>query len=150
MTETTFKEKFFTTTGRINRMTFFKRNMLLVLVAFVAFFVIGIVDVINGSDVDSISTTGRLLETAVTLLLVTPEYCLNVKRLHDLGKDETLAKVLAGISLFSVAYSLTLSPDALLVESAVAIALGAVSLVAFFYLLCAKGESYANGYGVAQ
>ena len=129
----TLKEKFLTTTGRINRMTFLRRNLAIVLATFIVFFIIEII-----------------AETIVAFLLIVPEYCLNVQRLHDIGKDETLAKVLAGISLFSVAYGLTLSPDALLVESAVAIALGIVSLVAFFYLLCAKGESYANGYGVAQ
>ena len=150
MTEITFKEKFFTTTGRINRMTFFKRNMLLVLVAFLAFFVIGIVDVINGSDVDSISTTGRLLETAVTLLLVTPEYCLNVKRLHDLGKNEILAKVIAGTSAFSALYALTLNASADSLNSIVLISVGIFNVVAFLYLLFAKGNSVANSYGVAQ
>lgn len=131
-------------------MTFLRRNLAIVLATFIVFFIIEII----GTPLDAVAgqqSTGVLIaETIVAFLLIVPEYCLNVQRLHDIGKDETLAKVLAGISLFSVAYGLTLSPDALLVESAVAIALGIVSLVAFFYLLCAKGESYANGYGVAQ
>lgn len=146
----TLKEKFLTTTGRINRMTFLKRNLAIVLALFIVFFVIEIIatplDAVAGQQ----STGAIIAETIVAFLLIVPEYCLNVQRLHDLGKDETLAKVIAGISLFSVAYGLTLSPDALLIESAVAIVLGIFNLIAFLYLLFAKGKPHADDYGVAQ
>lgn len=122
----------------------------MILVTFIAFFLIELAafpsELITGQQ----STGALVAETIVMLLLIVPEYCVNVKRLHDLGKDDMLAKVLAGISLFSVAYGLTLSPSSDFSAVIIPIALGIISLAGFFYLLFTKGESYSNSYGVAQ
>lgn len=140
----TFKQKFFTTEGRIDRMTYLNRNLILMLMAFVTFFVIGIFGFITNLSPAEIN----VLENIIMILILIPSFFLDVKRLHDLGKDSTLAKIFLGISLFSIAYNWAF--PVLTEITPINIVANIASLGFMFYLLFARGEDVANQYGVAQ
>ena len=83
------------------------------------------------------------------ILTFIPEYCLNTKRLHDLGKDSTLAKVFLGIGIFNAA---CISANGLWTasESLPFTPIDIICTVAMFgfmvYLLFAKGTEGSNEY----
>ena len=140
----TLRQKFFTTTGRIDRMTYLKRNLILMLMAFVIFFAIEILGFIA-----NLSPAGiNVLENIIMILILVPSFFLDVKRLHDLGKDSTLAKIFLGISLFSTAYNWAF--PVITEITPVNIVTSIASLGFMFYLLFARGEDDTNQYGAAQ
>ena len=140
------KEKFFSTTGRIGRMTFFKRSVVLALIEVLLMTIVGFSAALwtfNSPDTDLITTAAMFI---VGLLAIFPIYCLNVKRLHDLGKDETLAKIFAGLGIAGLAFNFSESTLA----QAIIIISSIISLGFTIYLLFTRGEIKANQYGDAQ
>ena len=140
------KEKFFSTTGRIGRMTFFKRSVVLILIEIFLMMIVGFIAALwtfNSPNSDLIMTAAMFI---VGLAAIFPIYCLNVKRLHDLGKDETLAKVFAGLGILGLAFTFSESTLA----QAIIIISSIISLVFTVYLLFMRGETNANEYGNAQ
>lgn len=140
----TLKEKFLTTTGRINRLTFLKRSIALVAINFLTiFFTIFII------MLGTMSTTPPLwmnfISIAIMGVLLIPQYCLNVKRLHDFGKDATLAKIFLVINFLTIIYNFNVSVDSefIILDSAAFIIPWAFSL----YLLFKKGDEGFNEYG---
>lgn len=47
----------------------------------------------------NLSTFGSIVCVAIIIVGQIPYYCLNVRRLHDMNKDETLAYVLLGLGV---------------------------------------------------
>ena len=141
-------EKFFSTKGRIDRLTYFKRNFVLLAAELVLLFVIAII----GTVADRVlAETPTWLDASLSVLLLislVPVYFLDVKRLHDLGKDSTLAKIFLGVGILSVAYDMT-SPLTASFEP-VGIILSLATIVFTAYLLFKKGEDKVNQYGEVQ
>ncbi len=144
MSDETFRQKFFTTEGRINRMTYLKRNLFLFFMIFATLFAIEFFGFIA-----DLSPAGiNIICNIAMILFLVPGFCLDVKRLHDLGKDSTLAKIFLGFSIFSAAYNwhLPIAIGLTPIEIIISIA----SLGFAFYLLFARGEDQDNQYGTAQ
>ena len=140
----TFQQKFFTTEGRINRTTYLTRNLILMLMAFVTFVAIEIFGFIANLSPAEIN----VLDNITVILILVPSFFLDVKRLHDLGRDSTLAKIFLGISLFSTAYNWSF--PVLTTITPVNIVTSLASFGFMFYLLFARGEDDTNQYGAAQ
>lgn len=142
----TLKQKFFSTNGRIDRMTFFKRTLALIGVEFLLTFIVGfavIMMTLNSPNSESIMSA---VITMIALAALFPEYCLNVKRLHDIGRDETLAKIFVGVGILGLATGfLELSTP-----MAISVVISIISVGFMFYLLFKRGEDKANEYGEAQ
>ena len=143
--ESLFK-KFFSSTGRINRRTFFIRSLLIFFVE--ALFLSAVVFVSVLADL-SLTTQPLWIDVSfamVTIVALIPEYFLSAKRLHDIGKDETLAKIFFGIGILtSICIFSTI--NAVVILSKV---IGISSVVFQLYLLFKRGESNNNEYGAAQ
>ena len=139
-------EKFFSTKGRIDRLTYFKRNFVLFAAELVLLFVIAII----GTVADRVlAETPTWLDASLSVLLLislVPVYFLDVKRLHDLGKDSTLAKIFLGVGILSVAYDTPLTAS----FEPVGIILSLATIVFTAYLLFKKGEDKVNQYGEVQ
>ena len=150
--EESLREKFFTTTGRINRLTFFRRNVGLIFAEIALILFIQFLMILGTMSTELPSWADGFFFGFVILTFI-PEYCLNTKRLHDLGKDSTLAKVFAGIGILSVAYSAAnglfiTSEDIPLTPIEI---ISSVVIFAFMvYLLFAKGNEGSNEYGDAN
>lgn len=144
----TLQEKFFTTTGRIDRLTFFKRLMMLIGAGFLLTFISAIITIpieyslgIQDSMLSNIAMCGVMLATFF------PEYCLTTKRLHDIGQDETLAKIFIGIGILELGLTFAAVGTTIYL---IAEALSVVSLIFTIYLLFKKGDNNANEYGAAK
>ena len=137
------KEKFLTTTGRINRLTFFKRSIALAVINFLTIFLTIFLIMLGTMSTTPPSWMNFLLIAIMGALLI-PQYCLNVKRLHDFGKDATLAKIFLFINFLTIIYNFNVSVDSefIILDSAAFIIPWAFSL----YLLFKKGNEGANEY----
>ena len=140
----TLKEKFLTTKGRINRLTFLKRSIILIAVNFFAVFFTIFLTMLGTMSFELPQWAGLILLWIMGVFLI-PDYCINVKRLHDLGKDATLAKIFLGVNIISLTYNFTLAPTETF--SAFEIILTALLLGFFACLLFIKGDDGANEYG---
>ena len=144
----TLREKFLTTTGRINRATFFRRTVGLIVAEVLLMFFLMILIMLGTMSTD-LPYWANGFFFGFTILTFIPEYCLNTKRLHDLGKDSTLAKVFLGIGILSAAYS---AANGLWTasESLPFTPIDIICTVAMFgfmvYLLFAKGTEGSNEY----
>ena len=148
----TLREKFLTTTGRINRATFFRRTVGLIVAEVLLMFFLMILIMLGTMSTD-LPNWANVFFFGFTILTLIPDYCLNTKRLHDLGKDSTLAKVFLGIGILSAAYS---AANGLLITSEdipltpIEFMASVVTLAFMVYLLFAKGNEGANEYGDAN
>lgn len=145
--ETLF-EKFFTKTGRLNRMTYLIRNLALLAVECFAIIVVGFVGVLGIVFLDSDPTWVEGSITSLMILALIPDYFLNVKRLHDLGKDDTLAKIFLGVGILMTAYDWAFPAISIVTPAPVVISIA--TLAFSVYLLFAKGEEHPNKYGNPQ
>ena len=124
-------------TGRLNRLRYFKRSL-----------VIGIVNVVlvmigEAIFLDQWELTNSAYEGFTILCgLVTlyPEFCLDCRRLEDLDKPPQMAYWLAGVGAIVVISSTSFE----LGKGAI---IGLIYLVATLYLLFAEGTRGDNQYG---
>ncbi|MBQ6975799.1 MAG: DUF805 domain-containing protein [Selenomonadaceae bacterium] len=139
--DTTIMKTFFSTGGRLNRLRYFKRTMF-----------IGIMGTILMFCVIGYAVSSRSTESATVLvgMLMLPcwvsSYCLNVRRLKDIGKifdselSESSIQLMAG-SLFIIDFiSMFLSGSAL-------IAAYSIIFVCSLYILFKPGMVGSNKFG---
>ena len=139
-----FEENFFKTEGRLNRLRYFKRIL-----------VIDIFTAILSAILEGIAGEGSSVEYLVTFIdIVTLPmlYTLDVRRLHDMGKSEAMAQqVLVLSAVVYVANNFIVSASGEFdTSSPWSIALIAMSLlwcVYNLYFLFAEGNRGSNSYG---
>ena len=137
----TVEEMFLKRTGRLNRLRYFKRGIAVTLIAILAFVP---VSVIFSDDWGNLSSFGELVVTAINLVSLIPMYCLDVRRLHDMDKDETLAKISLGLGVIGAVVSSNSDPFDL---SPTAIIVSLIQIVIALYLLFSPGTKGENKYG---
>ena len=140
MNDKTVEEMFLNQSGRLNRLRYFKRVMAIFLVSLVAMLP---VTIIFGDDFGNLSSFGNILVTLINLAILIPFYCLDVRRLHDMDKDETLAKVslAIGISVAIIPVDDIFSvPTPLMIVYLIGTVLG-------LYMLFSPGTKGENQYG---
>ena len=86
--DTTIQEMFLKTTGRLNRLRYFKRSLVRVLALFVANIPIYLM---FEDYYGNLSNFGNLLSTIVIILFIVPSYCLDVRRLQDMNENNAYA-----------------------------------------------------------
>ncbi len=129
-----FRDNFLKTKGRLNRKRFFKRGLVL---GGLSFLLLIIIAVICDDGMGDITDGGALLLMGLLIGVNIMYYCLAVRRLHDLGKNNTLAIVLLVVAIVQI---LEISD----------FITGLASLIGFgggLYLLFAKGVEGPNEYG---
>ncbi|MBR1646348.1 MAG: DUF805 domain-containing protein [Selenomonadaceae bacterium] len=134
-------ENFFRRDGRLNRLRYFKRCILLCLVEFLIAAVIFVMDM---NALGQLSSTGNLAFKFLLAVGQIPFFCLMVRRLHDCDKDEKLAYaslVLNALTIIVTDYSAFAEPS--LFDNVVAALAGVIGLYA---LLC-PGTKGDNQYG---
>ena len=135
-----FEENFFKTEGRLNRLRYFKRVL-----------VIDIFTAILSAILEGIAGEGSSVEYLVTFIdIVTLPmlYTLDVRRLHDMGKSEAMAQQVLVLS--AVLYIASNFIEAYDVSSPWCMTLIAMSLlwcVYNLYFLFAEGNRGSNSYG---
>ena len=132
----TIPEIFFKREGRLNRLRYFKRNLVLGIVSGVIMFFVAL---IFSDSEGNVTTAGDIILFILTLLMLVPSYCLMVRRLHDMNRDEILAKVYIGGCIASYFLSLVLHYDFM--------PLSIVLLIVALYILFVPGTYGANNYG---
>ena len=138
------KEIYFSSKGRINRWRYFKYSLLFDIILFVLIFfgtmAIGILRI--GDGLPAMTRTLQNFNAIIYMLSLIPFYFLNVKRLHDLNKGNTLAIIILMMSilLFAGDENVLNLPIVMLPASIVFFVLG-------LYLLFKKGTDGLNEYG---
>ena len=85
--DATIKEKFFSTEGRLNRQRYFNRT-LLVNIAFLVVYVV--ISSAFSTPFGDVTPTGDALINLVAVAMLIPKYCLDIRRLKDIGKFWTV------------------------------------------------------------
>lgn len=138
----TMQEMFLKTTGRLNRLRYFKRGLVVLL----ASLVVGIPALMIFSDEwGNLTSFGNLISVIINLATFIPMYCLAVRRLHDLDKDETLAKISLGLGVVGIIMGM--SNDDFSSMSAVEMIVYGIDSVICLYILFAPGTKGENKYG---
>lgn len=107
-----------------------------------------------------------LIGTAFNLALLFPYYCLSAKRLHDIGKPETLALVVAGANGVLTLLSAFLLPSAAAIAAnplaagaglgmaamlvPLSMIVGLCSLAFLLWVGLTRGEDGVNAYGAPR
>lgn len=138
----TIQEMFLKMTGRLNRLRYFKRVIVVALVSLVVSFPILMIFI---DDWGNITPLGNIISAIINLATCIPLYCLDVRRLHDLDKDETLAKISLGLGV--VGTIMGMSNDDLSSLSAVEMIIYGIGSVIGLYVLLAPGTKGENKYG---
>lgn len=142
----TFFEKFLTTNGRIGRMTYLKRNLMLMLMVLLATFVIEMSFFAHTLFGATLPAWTNAIYPCMMLALCIPDYCLNTKRLHDLGKDSTVAKIFLGLGILANVYYIAF-PATIDTISPFMMIYSVLSLGFLAYLLFMRGDENTNEYG---
>ena len=130
----TIQDMFLKTTGRLNRLRYFKRCLAIMSIAFVAI-IFGAVS-LNQYDFNTFMKI-------ISILFMPFNYCLNVRRLQDMNCDNKLAiasLVIQGIQISeidTIAYTYSLI-------SSVAVV---ISMIIGMFLLFKDGTHGVNDYG---
>mgnify|MGYP002622180138 CR=1 FL=1 len=136
MNDKTIPEIFFKREGRLNRLRYLKRNLVVGLVSGLITFVVGL---IFSDNVGNVTTAGNVIFFIIMLLVLVPSYCLMVRRLHDMDRDELLAKVYIGGCAASYFLSFVLDYQFM--------PLSIVLVIVALYVLFVPGTNGANKYG---
>ena len=98
----TIQDMFLKTTGRLNRLRYFKRSLVRVLALLAIYIPIYLV---FEDYYGNLSTFGNVLSTIVIILFIVPSYCLDVRRLQDMNEKNNYAVANAIITfLIAVLY----------------------------------------------
>ncbi|MBR5913216.1 MAG: DUF805 domain-containing protein [Selenomonadaceae bacterium] len=136
MNDKTIPEIFFKREGRLNRWRYFKRNVVL---GIISSFIMVVIELFFGNINENISTTGNVLLFVAMMLILVPSYCLVVRRLHDMDRDELLAKVYIAGCAASYFLSFVLKYDFM--------PLSVVMVIVALYILFVPGTYGTNKYG---
>ena len=136
----TMQEIFLKTTGRLNRLRYFQRVMAVTLATVAIDFPFFM---IFSDEWGYLTSFGDMITTIISIVALFPMYCLDVRRLQDMDKDNTIAKISFVISVIIM----FIAPDDIFtMDTSVAIVYlvnGAIGL----YLLFTPGTKGENKYG---
>ena len=134
-------ENFFRRDGRLNRLRYFKRLMVLILIQFIITVAIFSVSI---SVFGQMSTAGNIAFKVFLAAAQIPFLCLMIRRLHDCGRDEKLAYAALALNVLTIIvtdYSALEEPT--LFENIIT----ALSAVIGIYALFCPGTAGYNQYG---
>ena len=137
----TIREIFFSTNGRLNRLRYFQRTISLIIVEAVIW------AAIYFSTVDpwgEVSTTGFVLIELLTLAFLFPRYCLDVRRLQDLGQDSTFAWFFVAVNVLFVFGDITGKFEDMIIFLTVA---AIAYFLLWLYILLTPGTRGQNRFG---
>ena len=135
-------ENFFRRDGRLNRLRYFKRNMVLFVVEFT---ILTVITTVGTNDLDEFSQSSLIIFKVVSIAGLIPFCCLMIRRLHDLDMGETLAYVFFALSVVTILMD---GKDMLKVEpTSLEDALNTVNFIISLYALFWPGTTGANSYG---
>lgn len=135
-------ENFFRRDGRLNRLRYFKRNVVLFVVELI---ILTVITTLGTNDLDEFSQGSLILFKVVSIAVMIPFCCLMIRRLHDLNMNETLAYVffaLIVVSIFMDSKDMLKTEPTLLED-----ALNTVNFIISLYVLFWPGTNGDNRYG---
>ena len=135
-------ENFFRRDGRLNRLRYFKRNVVLFVVELI---ILTVITTAGTDDLDEFSQGSLILFKVVSIAVMIPFCCLMIRRLHDLNMNETLAYVFFALIVVSILMDGKdmLKTEPTLLEDA----LNTVNFVISLYVLFWPGTNGDNRYG---
>lgn len=144
--DSTIQEMFLTTNGRLNRMRYFKRWLVLDIVTIILSVVIS--ELFSTGSGDNLTSTGEIILNVMFVSMLIPRFCLDVRRIKDIGQSETVVYGVAGLEFVLTLiyiyvmtdFDFTSFPDSVL-------PLSAVSFGIFIWIQSTAGTVGDNKYG---
>ena len=133
----TLSEKFLKREGRLNRWLYLKLNLVLIIVMFVLTCIA--TAIFMDYTTYEVSTAGNVAFLIISLIIFVPSYCLTVRRLHDMDRDELLAKLYIAGATTSCFLNFILNYEFMPLEIVIVL-LG-------IYILLVPGTPGTNRYG---
>ena len=141
--ENTLSEMFFKSNGRLNRMRYFKRKLVL---GILLTMLLHLGYRFFGYEFGQVTTPyAAIYNTIVSLVFIVPNYCLSVRRLQDMNKGKTLAiiyAILSAIMAFLDFTGVNYMFYILLILATATLAIGV-------YMLISPGTYGKNRYGAS-
>lgn len=135
-------ENFFRRDGRLNRLRYFKRNVVLFVVELI---ILTVITTVGTNDLDEFSQGSLIVFKVVSIAVMIPFCCLMIRRLHDLDMSETLAYVFFALIVVSILMD---GKDMLKTEPTfLENALNTVNFIISLYVLFWPGTNGDNRYG---
>ena len=132
-------ENFFKRDGRLNRWRYFKRSMLLGFMTFILGIAVSIIAIVFLN----INIPNDILVKFILVIMLIPYFCLTVRRLHDMDKDETFAYVYISLQLAYIIIGNFNQTEPSLLEKI----LSPFNLLLSLYILLGHGTDGDNKYG---
>ena len=156
--DVTIKEKFFSTQGRLNRQRYFNRTLLVI---FAQIILMGIISAICSTPWGDVTRSGEALIGMVGVAALIPKYCLDVRRLKDIGKafpgtkakDCTESTVQLGAAMYAVLGLINMyflnnwDPDSRIPMPGHAKAISSMATGFWLWMQCKSGMVGANKFG---
>ena len=138
-----FVENFFRRNGRLNRWRYFKRTTLLVVIEVMILTFLAAFFEFTSLD-GKISSGEEIFIKFIASIFIIPQFCLMVRRLQDLNKNEKLAYLYVAFQIWAVV-TLDFSDynEPTLVENLV----GIIQFLLLLYTLLFVGTRGSNKYG---
>lgn len=135
-------ENFFRRDGRLNRLRYFKRNVVLFVVELI---ILTVITTAGTNDLDEFSQGSLIVFKVVSIAVMIPFCCLMIRRLHDLNMSETLAYVSFALIVVSILMDGKdmLKTEPTLLEDV----LNTVNFIISLYVLFWPGTNGDNRYG---
>ena len=137
-----FGQMFLSREGRLNRLRYFKRTILIGFTEVMLDIILG--ESLKNSDV---------IIAILTFCFLWPQYCLDVRRLKDINKSKMLADFKLGIGIYTCILSYNIDLEAIInygINDSYAtqlVGLGLAGCAVGLYLLFASGTNGKNQYG---
>ena len=136
MGDKTFAEHFLKLEGRLNRLRYLKRILVLMAIG-------AVIGAVSGVIFHADSSEFEIIMLIMSFCMMAPQYCLAVRRLHDMNKNENIAQFYLCCGLANNIIIL-LNLESL---ETFALALSVIVTVLAIYFLVMPGTRGANDYG---
>ena len=145
--DSSIKEIFFRTSGRLNRWRYFTRR---IIVSVLTKFFLFVGYKVLGYEYGQVTTAAGIYNGFISIIFLIPIFCLTVRRLQDMNKGKFLAVVYVAMNVFMAFSDMTFT-DFKYMESATSylvLTIVTFSMMLYMYFMISPGTYGKNKYGV--
>lgn len=137
--DVTIQDMFLKTTGRLNRLRYFKRSLIL---GFIFAFIAGLINAFLMASGICTAYEANFFANVISMASVPFFYSLNVRRLHDMNYDNKIAIGFAVMQFIAIMQNLSY-----FISDVVFLMIVVINVIAGMFMLVMDGTHGRNDYG---